>query len=737
MTLCTPCLRWTAAGAALAATLALVGCSSSSTSTSARAAGTAPPRVSTTACRTSIVYPPARQVDQRDTFHGVAVADPYRWLEDPDTAEARAWIDAENALTFGRLEAIPQRSEINHRLTELWNYETFSTPFKEGGRYFWNRNTGLQNQSVLFVADSLNATPRVLLDPNSLSSDGTVSLGGVSVSDNGRLLAYSTSDGGTDWRVWRVRNIDTGKDLPDEVRWSKFSGASWTKDTKGFFYSRYDEPQEGQDLTGVNYFQKLFYHTLGVPQSDDDLVYHRPDHKDWGFGGYVTDDGQYLIINVWRGTERENALFYKDLSYPESEVVELLSEFDAQYNFVGNDGPVFWLTTDLDAPNSRLIAIDTRRPDRANWQEIIAEQREPLQNASLVGERFICSYLKDVKTVVRVHDLSGRRRGDVDLPGIGSAFGFGGKREDMETFFSFTSFTTPTTIYRYDIATGSSDVFRKPDVKFDPSQYTTDQVFYRSKDGTRIPMFISYKKGVRRDGNNPTLLYGYGGFDIAITPSFSVANLAWMEMGGVYAVANIRGGGEYGKFWHEAGMKLTKQNCFDDFIAAAEDLISRRYTSSERLAIAGGSNGGLLVGACITQRPELFGAAIPMVGVLDMLRFQLFTIGWAWQSDYGSVENRDEFNALLAYSPYHNIKRGVCFPPTLILTADHDDRVAPAHSFKFAAALQAAQGCGNPILIRIETRAGHGAGTPTSKAIEQATDRWAFLVDTFDMNLPN
>jgi len=679
-------------------------------------------------------YPEAHTVDQVDVFHGVEVADPYRWLEDPDSSESRAWIEAENEITFDYLGGVPQRGAIEDRLTELWDYERFGTPFKEGGRYFYTRNDGLQNQSVLYVADSLSARPRVLLDPNTFSDDGTVSLAGYAVSDNGRYIAYGTSDGGSDWRTWQVRDIETGKNLPDTIDWVKFSGASWTKDSKGFFYSRYDEPTEGEELQSANYYQKLFYHKLGDPQRMDRLIYERPDHKDWGFGGGVTDDGRYLIVGVWKGTENKNRVFYKDLSYPQSEVIELLNDADASYSFIDNNGPVFWFQTDLDAPKGRVIAIDTRRPQRGAWKEIIAESDDVLQGINTVGGRFLASYLNDVKTEVRQYGLDGGDLGEIDLPGIGSAFGFGGKRSDSETFFAFSSFTTPTTIYRYDVATGETDLFRKPDVKFNADDYTTEQVFYRSKDGARIPMFISFKKGMRRNGANPTLLYGYGGFNISIRPSFSVSNLVWMEMGGIYAVANIRGGGEYGEEWHQAGMKLNKQNVFDDFIAAAEHLIRKRYTRSDKLGIFGGSNGGLLVGACLTQRPELFGAAMPAVGVLDMLRFHKFTIGWAWVSDYGSVEDKDEFEALYGYSPYHNIKKGVCYPPTLITTADHDDRVVPAHSFKFAAALQAAQGCDNPILIRVETRAGHGAGTPTSKTIEQTADRWSFLVRSLKMD---
>jgi len=716
--------RWRRVGAvAVAASPMALGACATSPEASTRSAAAPQP----SGVQLPLQYPKARVVDHVDDYHGVKVADPYRWMEDLDSPELKAWIEAQNAITFPFLRSIATRGPIESRLTELWNYERFGTPFKEGGRYFYTRNDGLQNQSVLYVADSLSDEPRVLLDPNAFSDDGTVSLGGYSISHDGRYIAYATSDGGSDWRTWRVRDIDTLEDLPDVVRWSKFSGASWAPDNSGFYYSRYDEPSEGNALANVNRNQKVYFHALGTPQEQDQLVYERPDHPEWGFGAFVTDDGAYLVINVSQGTDRRNRVFYRDLRSGDGEIVELLNDFDASYSFIDNDGPVFWFRTDLDAPRGRVIAVDTRRPSRDHWLEIIPETADTLGGVSAVGGRFVATYLHDAHTRVRMFSFDGRDLGEIELPSIGSAGGFGGKKQDQETFYSFSSYTTPPTIYRYDFAKGASEVFRRADVAFDPNDYVTRQVFYTSKDGTRVPMFITHKKGLRRDGNNPTLLYGYGGFNIPLTPRFSVSNLVWMEMGGVYAVANLRGGGEYGEQWHQQGMKLNKQNVFDDFIAAAQWLIDNRYTSTPRLAIAGGSNGGLLVGAVMTQRPDLFGACLPAVGVMDMLRFNKFTIGWAWESDYGSPENPDEFKALYAYSPYHNIRDGVCYPPTLITTADHDDRVVPAHSFKFAARLQAAQGCDNPILIRVETRAGHGAGTPTSKRIEQEADRWAFL----------
>ncbi|MFS8797007.1 prolyl oligopeptidase family serine peptidase [Synechococcus sp. R70.1] len=673
-------------------------------------------------------YPPSHpDPTVVDIYHGQPVPDPYRWLEDLDSERTRAWIEAQNQLTFDYLQRIPARQRLLERLTQLWNYEKYSQPFKEGGRYFYFKNDGLQNQSVLYTQESLEAEARVLLDPNTLSEDGTVALSGIAISRDGRYLAYGLSRSGSDWQEWKVRDIETGEDLPDHLRWIKFSGASWTPDGQGFFYSRYDEPPPGREYESANYFQKLYYHRLGTPQSEDLLIYHRPDQKEWGFAGGVTEDGNYLIISVWRGTDPKNLLFYKDLRDPNLPVVELIREFEAEYSFVGNDGSRFWLLTDLDAPRRRLVAIDLDNPGQV--QEVIPEAEETLQGVSLINNQFVAFYLKDAHTQIKTFALDGTYLGEIPLPGLGSASGFGGKRYDTETFYTFTSFTTPPTIYRYDFTTGRSTLFRQPQVDFDPQAYEVQQVFYPSKDGTRIPMFLVHRRGLARTGDHPTLLYGYGGFGISLTPSFSVGLVAWLEMGGVYAQPNLRGGGEYGEAWHQAGTKLNKQKVFDDFIAAAEWLIAHGYTNPSKLAISGGSNGGLLVGACLTQRPDLFAAALPAVGVFDMLRFHKFTIGWAWISEYGSPEDPEEFKALYAYSPLHNLKPGTAYPATLITTADHDDRVVPAHSFKFAAALQAAQGGSQPILIRIDTKAGHGAGKPTTKLIEETADRWAFLVE--------
>jgi prolyl oligopeptidase len=682
-------------------------------------------------------YPVTVKTNQVDDYHGTLVADPYRWLEDDNSAATKAWVEAENNVTFAFLDKITQRPAIKKRLTEVWDYEKFGVPFKEGERYFLTRNDGLQNQSVLYTMTGPDAEPVLLLDPNKLSADGTIALADYSVSDDGNLMAYGLSRAGSDWQDWKVRDVRTGNDLPDEIHWVKFSSVSWTRDTRGFFYSRYDEPVKADELKGVNYFQKLYYHRLGRPQSGDKLVYQRADHKDWGFEGEVTEDGHYLIINVSQGTDTRNRVFYRDLTNPDAVAVELLNDFDAAYDFIGNVGADFYFRTDLSAPLGRVIAIDITKPERSNWREIVPQSSDRLQGVTLVNDQLVADYLKDAHSAVRIVGRDGSLVREVALPGLGSSSGFGGRRNYTETFYSFTSFTTPATIYRYDMTTGGSTVFRRPKLRFNPDDYQTDQVFYTSKDGTRVPMFITHRKGLKLDGNNPAYLYGYGGFDISITPLFSPAILVWMEMGGIFAVPNIRGGGEYGEEWHHAGMKLKKQNVFDDFIAAGQWLVANHYTKPSKLAIGGGSNGGLLVGACLTQRPDLFGAAIPAVGVMDMLRFQKFTIGWAWASDYGSSDDPAEFKALYAYSPLHNIRPGTKYPATLIITGDHDDRVVPAHSFKFAATLQAAQAGSKPVLIRIETRAGHGAGKPTTMLIEESADKWAFLARELHMHPKN
>ncbi|BAZ08256.1 prolyl oligopeptidase [Calothrix sp. NIES-4071] len=685
----------------------------------------------------NLTYPVSRKVDQVDNYHGITVADPYRWLEDPDSKETVAWVEAQNKLTFSYLNQIPYREKLKQRLTKLWDYEKYGIPFKEGNRYFYFKNDGLQNQSVLYTQTSLDSEAKVLLDPNKLSADGTVALSGLSISDNGNLLAYGLSTSGSDWQEWKVRDIETGKDLDDNLKWIKFSGASWTNDSKGFFYSRYDEPNQKSKLEDVNYYQKLYYHRLGTPQSEDTLIYSRSDQKEWGFSGNVTEDGRYLVISVWLGTDSRNLVFYKDLTQADANVIELISKFESNYSLVDSDGSVLYFRTDLEAPRGRVIAIDTKNPARPNWREVIPQTAETLESVNIVNNLFVADYLKDARSQIKIFDINGKFVRDVQLPGIGSVGGFAGKRTDTETFYSFTSFTAPGIIYRYDMITGKSTVFRQPKVDFNPDDYEVKQVFFPSKDSTKVPMFITHKKGIKLDGNNPTYLYGYGGFNVSLTPTFSVGGLVWMEMGGVYAMPNLRGGGEYGEEWHQAGMKQNKQNVFDDFIAAAEWLIANKYTQPAKLAIGGGSNGGLLVGACMTQRPDLFGAALPAVGVMDMLRFHKFTIGWAWTAEYGSPDNPEDFKTLYTYSPLHNLKPGTAYPATMITTADHDDRVVPAHSFKFAAALQAAHKGSAPVLIRIETKAGHGAGKPTAKIIEEAADKWAFLTRVLEMTNPN
>jgi prolyl oligopeptidase len=680
-------------------------------------------------------YPEAPRAETVDEYHGRKIADPYRPLEDPDSPATRAWVEAENRVTFEFLESIPERAAIRDRLRALWDYEKYSPPRRESGRYFYSYNTGLQNQSVLYTTDTLDGPARVLLDPNTLSTDGTVALSGVAPSKDGRFIAYGIAAAGSDWNEWKVREVATGQDAQDVVKWVKFSAAEWLPNGQGFFYGRFPEPRRGDDLKGANYHQKVYFHRLGTAQSADLLVWEDPEHKEWQAAPIVTDDGKYLILTVSKGTDAKYRVLYRPVDQPDAKPIHLVGDFEAEYDFVDNDGPVFWFKTNKDAPRGKVVAIDTRNPDPKNWVELIPQAAETLEQVNVVSDHFLAVYLKDAHTAVRVFDLQGRHVRDIHFPGLGSAFGFGGKRTDKETFYSFTSFTTPSTIYRYDVASGESTVWRQPKLKFNPDDYATTQVFYRSKDGTRIPMFLSHKKGLKLGASTPCLLYGYGGFNNSLTPGFSPTVLSWMEMGGLYALPNLRGGGEYGEDWHQAGTKLKKQNVFDDFIAAAEWLISNGHTSTPKLAISGGSNGGLLVGACMTQRPELYGATLPSVGVMDMLRFHKFTIGWAWVDDYGSSDDPEQFRALVAYSPLHNIKPGTCYPPTLITTADHDDRVVPAHSFKFAAALQAAQSCDKPVLIRIETRAGHGAGKPTSKMIDEAADRWAFLVKVLGIRL--
>jgi prolyl oligopeptidase len=682
-----------------------------------------------------LTYPATRKGDVVDDFFGTRVADPYRWLEDDNSAETKAWVEAQNKVSFAYLAQIPERTKIQDRITKLWDFEKYSAPFKRGKRYFYSYNTGLQNQSVLFVTEDPKAKGRVLLDPNTLSKDGTVALSGMSFTEDGRLMAYSVSVAGSDWQTWKVRDVATGQDLADEIRWSKASGAAWLRDGSGFFYSRYEAPKGGDALTGVNNNHMLCFHKLGTPQSEDALIYQRPDQPEWYLGGSVTDDGRWLVISAGKGTNPETSLFLKDLAKSGSPVEPFLDRMDASYALVDSEGDRFFIVTNQGAPRNRLVAIRKGQTAPAQWTELIpqAKGKDVLESVSLVGGRFVATWMRDAHSAIDFFDLKGKKTGTLALPALGTAGGFGGRREDAETFYTFGSFAYPGTIYRLDLKTGKSTIFRTPKVAFKPADYEVKQVFYPSKDGTKVPMFLVHKKGLKLDGQNPTLLYGYGGFNVSLTPGFSVSRMVWLEMGGVYAMPNLRGGGEYGLEWYDAGRKDRKQNVFDDFIAAAEWLIAHKYTSTPKLAINGGSNGGLLVGACLTQRPDLFGAAVPEVGVMDMLRFHKFTLGWGWKSDYGSSETKEGFDTLMKYSPLHTIKAGAKYPPTLVTTGDHDDRVVPAHSHKFTATLQAAQGGPAPILTRIETSAGHGAGKPTAKVIAERADVFAFLVKNLGM----
>jgi prolyl oligopeptidase len=677
-------------------------------------------------------YPLTPSVDQVDDFHGTLVRDPYRWLEDVDSPETLDWVRRQNELTFGFLEQIPARERLRARLTGLWDYARAQTPFQRGGKYFQYRNTGLQNQDVLYVAENPGAAGRALLDPNSLSEDGTAALNDISVSDDGRWLAYAVSRSGSDWQEWRIRNVETGADLPETLQWSKFSGAAWAKDSSGFYYGRYPAPAEGETFQQANYNQQLAFHRLNALQSDDSLVYARPDQPEWGFGAQVSEDGRYLLLGVWQGTDTRNRFFYKDLS-AHGEMVELIPALEAAYDYVGNDGPVFYFRTDFNAPRACLLSIDVTAPEKSNWKIILPEGASVLESVRFIGGQFVTVTLRDAHHEIRRFAPDGRPLGEVALPTLGSILALNGKRADQEMFYTFSSFTVPPTVYRYDFKTGASGLVFSPAIDFDFSAYETRQVFVPSRDGTKIPMFLTHKKGLAYDGQNPTLLYGYGGFNIAYLPAFAVHYTAWLEMGAVFAVANLRGGNEYGEEWHKAGMLHNKQNVFDDFIACAEWLIAEKITSTPKLAIEGRSNGGLLVGACMTQRPDLYGACLPIVGVMDMLRFHKFTIGWAWVSDYGCADDPEFFPTLYAYSPYHNLKPGTHYPPTLVLTGDHDDRVVPGHSFKFAAALQAAQAADAPALIRIQTKAGHGMGKPTTVLIQEWADIFAFLVRALGM----
>lgn len=669
-------------------------------------------------------YPVTKKVDQVDDYHGTKVSDPYRWLEDNNSSETATWVEEQNKVTQAYLAQIPFREKIKKRLTDLWNYEKFSAPSKIGSHYVFSKNDGLQEQSVIYIQKGLNGKPEVLLDPNLLSNDGSISLGGTFFSNDYKYMSYGISKGGSDWREFYVMDLSTKQLTNDVIKFSKFSGNAWYKD--GFFYGRYDEPKSGESLKQKNEFQKLFYHKLGTAQSDDKLIIEDKENPKRGFGASVTDDEKYLIVSVWEGSASENMLWYKSLNKDET-VVKLINKKDASYNFIDNFGDKFVVMTNLNAPNNKVILIDLNKPEKENWITLIPETNMVIQSVSHVGGNLIVTQMKDATSVVSVFNADGTYLYDIKLPGIGTVSGFWGKHDDQETFYTFTSFTYPPTIYKYDIKNNKSTLFRKSNVKFNPDGFETKQIFYESKDGTKIPLFIVHKKGLKLNGQNPAWLYAYGGFNASMQPGFSVGRIPLLENGVVYALACLRGGGEYGEMWHQAGMLNKKQNVFDDFIAGAEWLIKNKYTNSTKLAIQGGSNGGLLVGAVLNQRPELFKVAFPQVGVMDMLRFHKFTIGWAWVPEYGSSDKSDQFKFLYAYSPLHNLKKGIDYPATLVTTADHDDRVVPAHSFKYTAALQAMNSGKNPTLIRIETKVGHGAGTSTSKSIELLSDMYSFM----------
>jgi len=677
------------------------------------------------ACRKAekIAYPATRTVDQVDDYFGTKVADPYRWLEDDNAEDVKAWVAAQNEVTFGYLGKIPFRPRIKERLTEIFNYPRYSSPFRAGEYYFFTKNDGLQNQSVYYIQKGLDGTPEVFLDPNALSPDGTVRIGLAGLSNDDRYVALSRSEAGSDWGELRVMEVATKRELPDRIQWVKFSGAAWKGD--GFYYSGYDKPAPGEELKGKNEYQKVFFHRLGDPQDKDALVWEDKAHPLRYVNAGTTEDEKFLFLILSEGTSGSE-VYIKDLSKKGAGFDLLVKGFAFDsYPVEVVDGKVLVYTNE-DAPNFRVVAVDPLHPAKENWTTVIPEKPEVLSGAGTAGGFMFCNYLQDANTKIFQHRLDGTLVREIGLPALGSAGGFGGKRDEKVLFYTFTSFTYPPAIYKYDPATGASEVFRTSDVKFDPAAYETKQIFTTSKDGTRVPMFIVHKKGLRLDGRNPTFLTAYGGFNISVTPGFSAANIILLENGGVFAEPNLRGGGEYGEAWHKAGMLEKKQNVFDDFIAAAEYLIKEKYTSPDRLAIAGGSNGGLLIGAVMTQRPDLFGVAFPAVGVMDMLRYHKFTVGWGWAVEYGSSDNEKDFRYLYAYSPLHNLKDGVCYPATMVTTADHDDRVVPAHSFKFAATLQAKQACDKPALIRIETRSGHGSSNLT-KAIEDLTDQWSFM----------
>lgn len=679
----------------------------------------------------SLSYPNRRHDVQVDNYHGVEVKDPFRYLEDSDCEDTKKWIQEQNVLTFDYLKQIPEREAIRKRLEELFNYERYGTMFQKSGRYFFTKNTGLQNHYVTYTMDQMSSTPEVLFDPNTFSEDGTVSINFFSMSKTGKFAAYGLTRAGSDWTEIKIRDVITKEDLNDHLKWIKFSGATWLPDETGFYYCHY-EPTD--DIQAANYNQKVYFHRVGTDQEQDSLIYERPDHKDWTFSPRVSEDGKYLVLSIYKGTSKNNAIFYKELD-SDSPMRELFPHFDAYYSSISSEGTKLWFLTNHQAPHCRVICVDLEHPEQTEWKEVITEREETLTGVILFGNTFVAHYLKDVCSQVQIFDLEGTYLRTLPLPPLGKAEGFGGSRWDKETFYTFFSFTQPPTFYRYDLTTGEHEVVFQTTLPISCDDYETKQVFYKSKDGTTVPMFVMQKKGTIWNGTNPTVLYAYGAHGVNNTPWFTPAILSWLEMGGIYAVANIRGGGEYGKDWHIAGKLLNKQNSLDDYIAAAEWLIEQKATSSSKLAVSGESSGGMLISASVMQRPELFGAAVPSVGTMDMLRFHKFTIGWAWVSEYGCSDDPVQFAYLYKYSPLHNIRQGTSYPPTLIFAADHDDRVVPAHSYKFAATLQEAQGSSAPILIRIDSSSGHLANDkPMYKVLDEVTDKWAFLSHQFKMN---
>ena len=677
-----------------------------------------------------MTYPVTRTVDVVDDYHGTKVADPYRWLEDLDSKEVADWVAAQNKVTFGELSTLPMRGYFKQRITKLWDYPKTGIPRREGGRLFYAKNSGLQKQAPLYVRASLDAAPSMVLDPNMLSPDGSLSLADWSPSPDGKFLTYGVSEGGADWETLRVREVDTQKDLSDEVKWMRFSNLSWTDDSKGFFYSRYPEPPKGKVFEAALSGQALYYHRVGTPQSEDKLIYERKDLPTWFISGTVTEDGRYLLVFMSKGSDNNNRLYYADLADPKkpnvtAPIKPLVERDDAEFGAFANIGPVLFLRSDFKAPNRKVIAIDVRDPKPEAWKTIVPEGKLAIESVTLIGGRLVVQYLADVRSRLSLFGPDGTSQGDIELPGIGTVAGMGGREDTPEIFFSFSSPLYPTTVFAYDPASKMRTPFEAPAAPIDASQYETTQLFATSKDGTKVPFFVTARKGTTRDGSRPTMLYGYGGFSNSMLPTYRPDVPAWLENSGVWVTASMRGGAEYGEAWHKAGILDRKQNVFDDFIAVAEELIRQKYTSPGKLGIMGRSNGGLLIGAVEQQRPDLFGVALPAVGVMDMLRYDKFTGGAAWATEYGTSSDPKQFAVLIKYSPLHNVKNGTCYPPTLVTTADHDDRVVPSHSFKFTAAMQAAQGCGNPILIRVETEGSHGY-RPTDKQIAEMADEWAF-----------